>query len=327
MPNPWPDASIQRARHGERFAHCRGAGGAVVVAGHGHVFAGVAPPLDRRRLAGRHAGHPRRLAAWFLLSPKYIAFGKVRVAYEQPGFRELPGGSGGNFLSYLKTQAAFLTSRPVIWAALKRDELKRLNLEALTGKDPAQYIEEELKIEFQDGLELVTVQMSSNDSQVSRAIVQAVMDSYMDEIVFAETQAHEKDVAELNKVLSAANATLKQKQDSLAQMAKNAGNIDPQLVPLRLSELQASIREANSQRSKIRLDVKQAEVDLVSHEARMKSLKESAVAPTLVDVALRSDPGATPHGGDQAPSGNRRRLRCKKREVRRIRRCSPPGIG
>ncbi len=232
------------------------------------------------------------LAAWFLLSPKYIAFGKVRVAYETPRISTDASGGRGDFLTYLKTQSAFLMSRPVISAALKRDEVKRLNLEALTGKDPAQYIEEELKVEFQDNQELVTVTMSSGDPQVSLAIVKAIIESYMDEIVYAETQAREHSVAELNKVLGAANATLKQKQENLAQMTKRAGDIDPQLVPLRLSELQTSIREAHTQRSNIRYEVQKAEADLVSHKLRMKSIKESAVSPAAVEMALKADPVA-----------------------------------
>jgi polysaccharide biosynthesis transport protein len=232
------------------------------------------------------------LASWFLLSPKYIAFGRVRVAYELPSFHDQAGGGRGDFLTYLKTQATYLTTRPVISAALKRDEIKRLNLEAMTGEDPAQYIEKELKVEFQDNQELVTVTMSSHDPQVSLAIVKAVIDSYLDEIVYAETQAREHQVAELNKQLSAANAALKQKQESLAQMTKRAGNIDPQMVSFRLSDLQMSIREASSQRSKLRLDVKTAEADLVSHEARIKSVKESSLSPAAVEVALRSDPAA-----------------------------------
>src|SRR5262249_29152537 len=109
------------------------------------------------------------LAAWFLMSPKYIAFAKVRVAFEQPSFQNQPGGHG-DFLTYLKTQANLIMSRPVVSSALRRDEIKRLNLEAMTGKDPAQFIEDELKVEFQDNQELLTITLGANDPQVSQAI-------------------------------------------------------------------------------------------------------------------------------------------------------------
>jgi capsular exopolysaccharide synthesis family protein len=232
------------------------------------------------------------LAAWFLLSPKYIAFGRVRVAFDQPGLVRDTAAARGDFLTYLRTQAAHLTGRSVISSALKRDEVKRLNLEARTGEDPAQYIEKELKVELQDNQELVTVLMNSDDPQVSLAIVKAVIDSYLDDVVYAERQARISQVAELNKVLSTTSATLKQHQDSLAARVKQAGNVDPQILAIRLTELQGRIRDASGQQNNIRLQMKQAEADLASHEAKMKAMKEITVPPAAVEAALKADPRA-----------------------------------
>ena len=232
------------------------------------------------------------LAAWFLLSPKYIGFGRVRVAFDTPSPLGNAAATRGDFLTYLKTQAAHLMSRPVISSALKRDEVKRLNLEARTGDDPAQYIEKELKVEFQDNQELVTVTMSSDDPQVSLAIVKAVIDSYLDDIVYAERQARVTQVTELDKVLTTATTTLKQHQESLAARTKQTGNTDPQMLAFRLSELQSRIHDANAQQSSIRLELKKAEADLASHEAKMKAVKEMSVSPTVVEAALKTDPKA-----------------------------------
>jgi succinoglycan biosynthesis transport protein ExoP len=232
------------------------------------------------------------LAAWFLLSPKYIAFAKVRVAYEAPNVTGGQPGGRGDFLTYLKTQAAYIMSRPVISSALKRDEIKRLNLEAMTGKDPAQYIEEELKVEFQDNQELLTITLGANDPQVSQAIVKAVVDSYMDDIVYAEQRLREQRVNQLDKALSSANDRLKRKQESLASLARQGANTDPQLVLVQLNELQSRIREATSQRNNIRLELAKSEADLASHQERIKASKEMAVSPAAVEAALKADPKA-----------------------------------
>jgi succinoglycan biosynthesis transport protein ExoP len=230
-------------------------------------------------------------AAWFLLSPKYIAFAKVRVAYEQPSINSQPGGRG-DFLTYLKTQANLIMSRPVISSALKRDEIKRLNLEAMTGKDPAQFIEDELKAEFQDNQELITITLGANDPQVSQAIVKAVVDSYMDDIVYAEQSTRRERVLELDKALTQANERLKSKQQSLASMANKGGSMDPETRMLQLNELQSRIREASGQQNSIRLDLEKAKADLASHEVRMKAAKEMAVSPDAVAAALKNDPKA-----------------------------------
>ena len=64
------------------------------------------------------------LAAWFLLSPKYIAFGRVRVAFDVTTPLDKHPGGRGDFSTYLKTQAAHLAGRRVISEALeeRRDQ-------------------------------------------------------------------------------------------------------------------------------------------------------------------------------------------------------------
>jgi succinoglycan biosynthesis transport protein ExoP len=229
------------------------------------------------------------LAAWFLLPPKYIASGRVRVAYEVPTIDRTQGGRG-DFLTYLKTQAAHLTSRRVISEALKKDEVKALNLEERTGKEPAQYIEDELKVEFQDNQELVTVLMSSPNPQMSLAVVKAIIESYLDIIVYAEKEERRRRVADMSTVLSKASAALKQKQDSLDKLVRDSGDVDPAVLAIRIGDLQAGIRDANVRRSDLRLKIREAKADLISHVAHMKTLKESAVTGPSVEVALKNDP-------------------------------------
>lgn len=228
-------------------------------------------------------------AAWFLLPPKYIASGRVRVAYEVPTIdRNLSGPA--DFATYLKTQAAHLRSRRVISEALKKDEIKALHLEARTGMDPAQYLDEELKVEVPDNQELVTLLMSSPDAQVSVAVVKAIIESYLDIIVYAEKEEQRKSVAGMNAVLSKASAALKQKQDSLAEMVRDTGDVDPAMLAIKISDLKSSIREASLHRSTLRLEIRKAKADLLTHTSHMNSLKASALAGPAIEAAVKNDP-------------------------------------
>lgn len=229
------------------------------------------------------------LAAWFLLPPKYIASGRVRVAYEVPTIDRTVGGHG-DFATYLKTQAAHLTSRRVISEALKKDEVKALHLDARTGKEPAQYIEEELKVEVPDNQELVTILMSSPDSQLSLTIVKAIIEAYLDIIVYAEKEERRKRVADMSTVLSKASAALKQKQDSLAEMVRESGDVDPAVLAIRIGDLKSAVREANKSRSDLRLKIRESKADLISHIAHTNALKASAAAAPSVELALKNDP-------------------------------------
>jgi capsular exopolysaccharide synthesis family protein len=230
------------------------------------------------------------LGAWFLLSPKYIAFGRVRVAFDVPTPLDKNAVGRNDFATYLKTQAAHLAGRKVISEALKKDEIKALNLEARTGKDPAQYIEEELKVEAPEGQELVTVLMSSPDAQMSLAIVKAIIDSYLDVIVYAENQERLRRVTDMSAILSKATAALQKKQDNLDTMVRESGDMSPVAMALKLDELKAGIRDATTGRSSLRLQIRTAKADLISHIARIKSLEKPENADPAVEVALKSDP-------------------------------------
>jgi capsular exopolysaccharide synthesis family protein len=230
-------------------------------------------------------------ASWFLMSPKYIAFGKVRVAFEPPNMTGGQPGGHGDFLTYLKTQSNLIMSRPVVTSALKRDEVKRLNLEAMLG-DPVQFIDKELKVEFQDSNELLTITLGTNDPRVSLALVKAIIDSYMEDVIYAEKKEREERVSNLEKAFNSAKAELKSKQEALNRMASESTSTDPALQMIQLNDLQQQIQGSRAQQSTIAYELAKAEADLATHEARMEAVKEMAVSPAIVESSLKADPKA-----------------------------------
>ncbi|HZY83803.1 MAG TPA: polysaccharide biosynthesis tyrosine autokinase [Gemmataceae bacterium] len=229
------------------------------------------------------------LTAWFLLSPKYTAFATLKVAYAPPvvGLVKQEGVSRADFGTYMRTQAAQLKSRPVIWAALKRDEVKRLNLEA-REKDPVSFVEDELKVDFADNSELLTVYMNSNDPQVSLVLANAIKEAYMDEIVYAENQARVNRVAELEKVYANAVSTAKTKKKSLEKLAESLGG-DPSSWVAKQLELQSAIRDAQTQANTARFQLVKAQSALDSQESRAKAVEQAATSPTALEAALDAD--------------------------------------
>ena len=231
------------------------------------------------------------VTAWFLLSPKYTAFATLQVAYTPPRIQEKNEGiSRADFGTYMRTQAAQLKSRRVIWAALKRDEVKRLNLEA-REKDPVAFVEDELKVDFADNSELLTVYMNSNDPQVSLVLANAVKEAYMDEIVYAESQARANRVSELEKVYANAVSTAKTKKKALEKLAEALGG-DPSSWVAKQLELQGATRDAQAQVNNARVELIKAQAALDSHETRARAMEQAANSPAALEAALDADPEA-----------------------------------
>src|SRR5262249_53200655 len=114
------------------------------------------------------------------------------------------------------------------------------------------------------------------------------MDSYMDDIVYAELRERQERVKNLETAWNSAKAELKAKQESLANSA-NDDSTDPALLAVHLNELQSGIRESTAQQTTIRLELAKAVADLASHEERIKATKDMAISPAAVEAALKAD--------------------------------------
>src|SRR5262245_7401998 len=81
---------------------------------------------------------------WYLLTPKNVAFATIKVSFDIPNVTGVAGmGAPADFKTALQTAANDLVSRRVIAGALKRDEVKRLNLD-YGGVDLAQAVTEDV---------------------------------------------------------------------------------------------------------------------------------------------------------------------------------------
>ena len=120
-------------------------------------------------------------AAWLLIPQKYVAYATLQVAFAQ----DTPTGRSSyrnDFPIYLKTQVARIKSRDVLLKALARDEVRNLNvirsypdtLSVLT------WLEEYLKVDYQDSNELLTVSLPGEEPEELVVIVGAITNSYLE---------------------------------------------------------------------------------------------------------------------------------------------------
>src|SRR5262249_31944192 len=150
------------------------------------------------------------VSVWYLLAPKHTGFAKLHVAFNKPSFDNRPQNQN-DFKTYLQTTAGKIMSRPVITAALKRDEVRRLGLENRVP-DPILYIEEDLKVEFKENSELLTIMFASDDAQVATTVANAIKEAYMDEFNYVERNLRLRNVTELEKAHSESVESVKTKK-------------------------------------------------------------------------------------------------------------------
>jgi capsular exopolysaccharide synthesis family protein len=230
------------------------------------------------------------VAVWYLMTPKYTGFAMIRVLSTPPRLAEESGDRPGQatFTTYMKAQATQFKSRPVILAALKRDEMRRLNLDA-NYPDPILFIEEEMKVEVQDGSEFMTPRMPSNDSNEATTIVKALTAAYMDEVVYAEQRARVARVAELDKAYNEASDSLKTKVANLQRLAATLGtDSSGALTQIQLQILE-TLRDDKQARNQTRAELFKARALLDAHREQLSAMKRVKLSDVQVEAAVKAD--------------------------------------
>jgi capsular exopolysaccharide synthesis family protein len=231
------------------------------------------------------------IVVWILLTPKAVAFSKIAVAYTPEWVLSAPPGGVGDFKTVLQTTASRIMSRGVIHAALKRDEVQRLNLPALVP-DPVTFIEDELKVDFKENSELVTISMSASDPTVATTIANAIQNAYLDDIVYAESAAKARKYQELEKATNEMVDGLKTKRNNLEKLAKTLGATDPAVWLQQRQETLMSLREAKAQQLQMGTRLVEARAALEAFDARAKAERDgTAPGLTAADIedALDAD--------------------------------------
>jgi succinoglycan biosynthesis transport protein ExoP len=128
-------------------------------------------------------------AAWTLLPAKAESYALLQVA-SSPSYvanSNDPQKAKTDFITYLKTTAKLIKSHDVMNRALNDQEFGVAKLDVIRdAPDPFLFLDDNVVVTFQEGNEIITVGMKSENSDNAQKIVNAVVKAYMKQIVERE---------------------------------------------------------------------------------------------------------------------------------------------
>jgi polysaccharide biosynthesis transport protein len=227
-------------------------------------------------------------AVWMLRPDKFTADALIRVASsEHRVLRDLgPDHERGS--SYIKTQIALLRSRPVLRSAVRSEQVRDLPI-ASEKPDLVGWLEKDLRIEQVDGTEVVRVSLTSRgDGSDLAPLVNAVVQSYMDEVVKGEHANQLARLDELRKLYAHAEERLRSLRELVTTLSRDLKGGDSKILTLRqqslLDEAASLRREAVITGSRIRdLDLK-----IQVYRLRLRSAEANEGAD-LVDALVERE--------------------------------------
>ncbi len=231
------------------------------------------------------------VAAWYLLPIRYTAYSQLRIAMTPPWLvvrnADTPDGRG-EFLTYLRTQAAWIKNYFVLGAALQREEVKNLRM-VREQPEPLTWLADELKVDFQEGSEILTVSLIGTDPDEVVALVKAVTQTYLDKIVNMEREQRRTRLTELNDIYGKSVEKLRVRRNSMRKLADTLGTSDSQALSQKQMNLLTYFGEKQRQLGQVETELMKAQARQQAYQAREKAVTEPAVTETMVAEALDSD--------------------------------------
>jgi len=231
-------------------------------------------------------------AVWFFLPIRYTAYSQLRVAMTPPWLvvRNADTSEGrGEFSAYQRTQAAWIKNYSILGLALEREDVIHLKM-VREQPERLTWLMEELKVDFQEGSEIMTVSMIGNDPSEVVKLVQAVTDVYIKTIVDKERENRKDRLVELNKIYETSVGKLRRQRNAQRRLAEDLGTSDSQALTQKQVNLLALFGEKQRQHDQVKTELMKTQARLESYQAREKAVvNEPTLSPTLLNEVLEAD--------------------------------------
>jgi capsular exopolysaccharide synthesis family protein len=198
------------------------------------------------------------MATWFLAPGRYTASALVHISSASPR-----GASEGDFAAYQRTQAAIIKSPSVIRKALDKPGISELR-EVYAQSDPDTWLMKNLVTDFNQGPELLRVNLSGDYPADLALILNAVCKAFVDDCALREEKKiverkkqTEAGLKEAAKALSDARNKFNKRKDEL--------NIeDPKTLEFSLDIALKAQAAAQQKLSETRDKIKEVKSEMIS---------------------------------------------------------------
>jgi len=237
-------------------------------------------------LLGLTLGASAALTAWMVIPPaKYTARAILHVSTNPPKL-VFDHDSETDYRTYQQTQVALIVSRLVLSAALDDPEVKATRTVAAQA-DPVEWLEKELTVKFPGGSEILEISLSGDRPADLPVIVNAVVQSYLFNMVDKETRDRRHRYTELKKIYDRHQEMLESKRSGLKRLAESVGSGDRATQELKHQLALNHLNKAQGELLQVRSELRRAQVEESAVQAATAAVRE--IPQWQIDSRLESD--------------------------------------
>jgi succinoglycan biosynthesis transport protein ExoP len=203
-------------------------------------------------------------AAWFLVPPaKYKAQARLQIAALPPKVLfKIESEGGEDYRRYQSTQLTLVKSKLVLNTALEDKAV--IKYRTIAEKlDPVAWLQENLKVEFVSGSEVMEISLAGDDAVELAGLVNAVKNAYVEEVVNLDAKRRAERHAKLKKLKETYTELLDERRDRLKKNAENLGSDNRETLALKqqyalehMAWLRKDLLSVQSRKLKLEVELK-----------------------------------------------------------------------
>jgi capsular exopolysaccharide synthesis family protein len=233
------------------------------------------------------------LAWWVVPRQKYTAAALLEVHAQRPVLLTSTAQERTELRVFQATQLALVRSRLVLTSALARPGVDEL-MTVRSQPSPLEWLEDQLSAEFRAGSELMRLALSGDRPDDLSALVSAVADAYLDEVLTKDHTERDEAARKLRSLLNDYNDKLGRQRTDLKKLAESVGSDDRQTLALKQQLTEQHLGQERGELNRVETDLKRSRVELSVLEG---ATAEATLPPAEaeVDDLLAREPAVEQH--------------------------------
>ncbi len=201
-------------------------------------------------IVGLLVGAPLAAALWLITPENYEVVAWLRVGDPQR-LNDSNSIRGPEYDQYRKTQAAQIRAPIVLEDALNKEGIATLPM-LRSEKEPRRFLEDEVMVVAPPDSELLQIKMRGKDPKQLVMIVNAVKDSYIDNVVEKENRENQNKLQLFQSGLNELKSDISHKRDQLIELQKKTNSADQENVKFQLEQMRQKSMTIMNEMSKTR---------------------------------------------------------------------------
>lgn len=237
------------------------------------------------------------IAVYLGIGDRYTASSVLRVSMQAdtllPNYG-VPLIDRDRFEIFKNTQQESLLGRMVLMSALRNPAVRDIPIvrEKTQYGDPVDWLTGKLSVSFPGNAEIMMVSLSLADPKEAKTLVNAVVDSYINEVVSAENERKKRKYDDVDKICAEKEQLIRRKREELQGLDGGDGLESPDSLSTRQKLVLEELAVYRSEKARNDFEIAKLKGELAGKRALLDEIDTAAADPGELETLVDNDPRA-----------------------------------